>query len=97
MPTFHAMLVDMGKPAKRTQYTIRGIPAFVDRALRARARREGRSLDDVVQEALRAWAGEGPEQPLQHDLDDLIGTWEEDRAFDAVLREQTEVDEARGR
>lgn len=34
------------------QYTIRGIPRSVDRALRERARRENRSLNEVAVEAL---------------------------------------------
>jgi plasmid stability protein len=84
----------MIKRITKSQYTIRGVPAPVDRALRARARREGRSLNDVALEALRASIGESADARLHEDLDDLIGTWEEDPAFDAALREQGQVDEA---
>ncbi len=84
----------MPKDTTKSQYTIRGIPASVDRALRARARREGRSLNEVALEALRASVGEGADAALKHDLDDLIGTWAEDPAFDAAIQEQDQVDEA---
>lgn len=84
----------MTKRVTRTQYTIRGVPASVDRALRARARREGRSLNEVAIEALRTWVGEGPGGPSHHDLDDLAGSWEEDPAFDAAIEAQDRVDEA---
>lgn len=84
----------MTKRATKSQYTIRGIPAAVDRALRARAQRERRSLNDVALEALRASVGVGAAGPLNEDLDDLIGTWEEDPVFDAAILEQDRVDEA---
>ena len=94
MPTMQSKNVGMAKRSSKTQYTIRGVPASVDRALRARARREGRSLNEVAVEALRHSVGEGLEAPSHHDLDDLIGTWEEDPVFDAAIREQDQVDEA---
>jgi plasmid stability protein len=84
----------MAKRTTKSQYTIRGIPASVDRALRARARREGRSLNDLALEALRVSVGVGADVLLNQDLDDLIGTWEEDPVFDAAIQEQDQVDEA---
>jgi plasmid stability protein len=82
----------MKSGAKKTQYTLRGIPPSVDRALRARARREGRSLNDVAVDALRAAVGEGGSL-VHDDLDDLAGTWEEDPAFDAAIEDQRRIDE----
>lgn len=84
----------MSKRTAKSQYTIRGVPASVDRALRARARREGRSLNEVALEALRTSVADGVDAPSNEDLDDLIGTWEEDPGFDAAIREQDQVDEA---
>lgn len=84
----------MKKRTTGTQYTIRGIPAPVDRALRARARREGRSLNDIALEALRASVEESVAPPVHHDLDDLIGSWQEDPDFDAAIEDQSAVDEA---
>jgi hypothetical protein len=65
----------------------------VDRVLRARARREGRSLNEVALAALRASAGEGLETAIFRDLDDLVGSWEEDPLFDAALEDQRKIDE----
>lgn len=83
----------MEKRKRKSQYTIRGVPASVDRALRERARREGLSLNEVALEALRASVGEGGHGRRYEDLDDLIGTWVEDPAFDAAICEQDQVDE----
>lgn len=82
----------MSKRTAKSQYTIRGVPAAVDRALRARARRERRSLNDVAKEALRASVGQGGDTALYEDLDDLIGSWEDDAAFDDAIRKQDQVD-----
>jgi plasmid stability protein len=84
----------MTRRTAKSQYTIRGVPLSVDRALRTRARREGRSLNDIALEALRAWVGEGAGARRYEDLDDLVGTWEEDPAFDAAVRAQDQVDES---
>lgn len=45
------------KGARRGRYV--RLPTAMDRALRARARRDGRSVNDVVIAALEAWIGEG--------------------------------------
>lgn len=54
-----AYTAGMAKQA-RLQYTIRGVPAQVDRALRAQARATGRSVNQVALEALARGAGERP-------------------------------------
>ena len=74
------------------QYTLRNIPREVDRALRLRARREGRSLNDVAVEALAHGAGVS-KAPVRHrDLSGIAGSWVEDPEFDAALRDQDRVD-----
>lgn len=74
------------------QYTIRAVPEEVDRALRQRARREARSLNAVVVEAL-ARGLELEAEPVRHtDLDDLIGTWQEDPDFDRAVADFERVD-----
>lgn len=83
----------MTKRTTTAQYTIRGLPDSVDRAIRERARREGCSLNEVALEALRASVSMGGES-LNQDPEDLIGTWEVDPGFDAAIREQDQVDEA---
>lgn len=74
------------------QYTIRKIPAVVDRALRERARREGKSLNEVATEALaRGLDLEG--QPVRRrDLGAIAGSWVRDREVDRALDEQRQLD-----
>ena len=74
------------------QYTVRNIPPAVDRALRQRAEQEGKSLNQVAREALKRGVGLPESDPELHDLDQLIGTWQEDPAFDEAIALQDEVD-----
>jgi hypothetical protein len=75
------------------QYTIRSVPADVDQALRRRAKREAKSLNVVAVEAL-ARGLELDAKPVVHtDLDSLVGTWEEDPAFDRAMADFERVDE----
>jgi hypothetical protein len=78
--------------AKAKQYTIRNIPPAVDLALRKQARANGKSLNDTALEALCRAAG--IETPTRfHDIDHIIGTWEEDPEFDRILAAQRTIDE----
>ncbi|MCG3131899.1 MAG: hypothetical protein FLDDKLPJ_02709 [Phycisphaerae bacterium] len=74
------------------QYTLRGVPPEVDRALREAAASQGRSLNDVALEALRRGAGVAEEKKIHHDLDFLFGSLEPDPVFEAVLEEQRRID-----
>jgi plasmid stability protein len=74
------------------QYSLRNIPTAVDRALRRRAREEGKSLNEVAIDALRRGIGAGDEPVRYRDLGDLSGTWLEDPEFDAAMAEQHRVD-----
>ena len=76
-----------------TQYTIRGIPPAVDRHLRDRARRSGKSLNEAAVEALTEGAGLAGTPRKRRDLADVAGTWKADRALEAALAEQDVVDE----
>ena len=90
----HALpLRTVGMSTKHTsQYTLRGIPANLDRALRRRARQEGKSLNRTAVELLAEGPGVSGE-PLRHDdLDDLVGTWVEDPDFDRAIQEMDKVD-----
>jgi hypothetical protein len=80
----------MGKPAKQSvHYTIRGIPAEVDRALRVKAAQRKQSLNRVVVDELtRALIG----KPVKADFTDLVGQWEPDPAFDEVIASQRRID-----
>ena len=74
------------------QYTIRNIPVQVDRALRERSKREGKSLNEVATEALvRGLDLEGA-QVRHRDLTTIAGSWVRDREVDRALDEQRTID-----
>jgi hypothetical protein len=74
------------------QYTLRGIPSLVDRALRERARAEGKSLNEAAIDALAEGCGVASAGRQRRHLDDLAGTWIPDRAVEAALAAQDEVE-----
>jgi hypothetical protein len=75
------------------QYTIRGIPSAVDLALRERARTAGTSLNEAAVEALTEAAGLTGMPRRRRDLGDIAGTWKTEKAVDAALAAQDQVDE----
>ena len=75
------------------QYTLRGVPDHVDRALRERAASYGRSLNRVALEALELGLKLERAERRFHDLDHLSGTWVDDPGFDRVIEEMDAVDE----
>lgn len=76
------------------QYTVRDVPAHVDRALRQRATDEGKSLNQLLRDTLAKESGGDAVDVLHHDLDALAGTWDDDPEFDRAIAEQDRVDEA---
>jgi hypothetical protein len=72
------------------QYTIRGIPAAVDRAVRERARADGQSLNEAVIEALAEGCGVAAGRQRRH-FDDIAGRWTPDKAVEAALAAQDDV------
>jgi plasmid stability protein len=74
------------------QYTIRGIPPGLDAAIRQRARREGRSLNEVAIAALAQGLGLDQERVVRRDVSDIVGTWKRDAALEAALLAQDRVD-----
>jgi plasmid stability protein len=79
----------MKSQASAKQYTIRGIPREVDRALRQKAARQKRSLNQVIVEELIA-ATLGAKRKI--DLSDVTGAWVPDPAFDEILASQRQID-----
>jgi hypothetical protein len=73
------------------QYTIRGITPQVDTAARERAEAEGKSLNDVVLEALVNGLGLS-EDIVRRDLSDIVGTWKKDGALEAALAARDRVE-----
>lgn len=74
------------------QYTIRSVPEPLDRAVRDRAGREGKSINAVVIEALARGLDQQSASAHHTDLDHLIGTWQEDPAFDQAVAEFERID-----
>ena len=75
------------------QYTIRGVPAIVDHAIRERARAVGKSLNEAVVDALAEGAGIAGARRKRRDLGDIAGTWRADKALESALAAQDRVDE----
>lgn len=77
---------------KAVQFTVRKVPVQVDKIMKRRARSRGTSLNTVLVEALCSAAGLKGEEHRFRDLDDLFGSWAEDREFDTIIRAQDSID-----
>ena len=75
------------------QYTIRGVPPNLDRALRREARSAGTSLNETTLRMLARGIGLEDTPKQRRSLRDLAGTWVEDPEFDAAIEDQHRVDE----
>ncbi len=75
------------------QYTIRNVPTSLDAALRQRAQEQGKSLNEIAIEALARGAGISGDRSRKRDLSDIVGTWQNDPAFDEAIAAQDTVDE----
>lgn len=77
------------KQANLIQYTIRGIPPEVDRALRRKAAQRKCSLNQVILDELTEAALSSQKRA---DFSDLVGKWTPDPAFDAIIAAQQQID-----
>ena len=66
---------------------------MLDAALRERARAAGKSLNEVVLDALAEGVGLNGARKKRRDLSHIVGTWKEDKAFDEAIAEQDRGDE----
>jgi hypothetical protein len=82
----------MRKLAAGTQYTIRGVPRSVDRALRRLAKERGQSLNALLVDIVGRAAGVEAEPTTFDDLDHLIGSWVSDPATEAALADQRRLE-----
>ena len=74
------------------QYTIRNVSKRLDKALRAKAKAEGKSLNAAALEALEAALGVAGDRPKRRDIGFLSGTWIEDPEFEKTIKEQRRID-----
>ncbi len=82
----------MQKVKSMPQYTIRNVPDALDQELRERARRRGTSLNEAAIDALKRGLGITEDTVEYDDLDDLVGTWKNDEAFDQALADQDAIE-----
>lgn len=77
---------------KSHQYTIRGVPAEVDRALRAKARQRRISLNQLLLEGISQTSGVQQPRIKYRSLKSIAGRWQEDEEFERILKEQRQID-----
>ncbi|HLB59932.1 MAG TPA: antitoxin [Bdellovibrionota bacterium] len=81
----------MGK--KAIQYTIRGIGSQLDNALKALAKKSGKSLNQLITELLMRQAQLSIAPQTFSDLDFLFGAWVKDPEVEKAIAEQRTIDE----
>lgn len=75
------------------QYTIRGVPGYLDSGLRGYAREESKSLNAVLLELLERGLSVFRQRPKNAELLELAGTWVEDPDAEKALEEIRTIDE----
>jgi plasmid stability protein len=75
------------------QYTLRNIPKSVDKALRAKAKADGKSLNEAALEVMKSGLGVSDEPGKKRDLSDLTGTMSKEDAR-AIERAVARMDAA---
>jgi plasmid stability protein len=75
-----------------TQYTVRNVPDEIDRALRARAHRERKSLNQLTLDLLVEAVGHGREKRSKRDLSKIAGHWADDAETEQALEDQRKID-----
>lgn len=72
--------------------TLANLPQELDHALRQRAQSEGKSVDQVALEALRAGLELETGAGAKRDLSEFAGSWIADPEVDAALKDQDRID-----
>ena len=75
------------------QYTIRGIPGYLDSGIRLYAEKESKRLNQDLLDMLAAGLGFFGKHKKNESLMELAGSWQEDPAADKALAEMRMVDE----
>lgn len=94
MPAKDAIIAGMKLKAPTSQYTLRGVPPHVSRALRKIAKQQDKSINQLILEYLNRLVGvtEPVSAAVYSDLDRLIGSWRDDPDFDQALIAQSNID-----
>jgi len=75
------------------QYTIRGVPAFLDASVRTCAKKESKSINQVLLDALSAGLGCFRTPHRNDSLAALAGSWEEDPESEKAFADMDSIDE----
>ena len=79
---------------EKIQYTIRNIPAAVDRVIRKRAKDQGASFNQTVVDLLTTQVFGNKKLPEDTGFDWLFNKSGEDAGFDTAIAELSQIDEA---
>ncbi len=78
--------------------TIHALEATVEKRIRSKAKRDGRSLNQTLKELLAASVGVGPSPKTDHraDFSEFVGIWnvQDVREFEAVTADFETIDQA---
>lgn len=74
------------------QYTIRKLPREIDKMLRRKAREEHLSLNETVLNMIKRGIGLDEPEVKHHDLDFLIGSWQDDKAAEQAILDQRRIE-----
>lgn len=77
---------------KSIQYTVRNIPEPVDRTLRMRAKKQGKSFNQTVVEALKQATGVSKKPIVYHNLDWFFGSGGIGHKEEAAFKAQRIID-----
>lgn len=86
------MHADNAYNAGMIQYTLRGIPPYLDSIVRREAARRKMSLNSFLVEILKMNLAGEASQVEYNDMDDLVGTWAADPEFDSVQEDFSRID-----
>jgi hypothetical protein len=75
------------------QYTIRSVPRALDQALRDKAMREHKSINDAALSVMERGLGISRDPIRYDDLDDLAGTWVRDPECDQAMEGMRKIDQ----
>lgn len=81
------------KSSQHNQYTIRNLPPELDKTLRQKAKKSGKSLNAIVLESLARGAGLSGKPAIYRDLSFMAGSWVDDPEFDKAMEDFERIDE----
>lgn len=72
--------------------TLTDVPEELETALEAKARAEGKTVNEIMVQALVSAGTKVGSAEKKRDLSDITGTWVEDPEFDKIMHEQDQID-----